>query len=116
MMQFDLTKNTTKASLQSFRFPIHKVISCTEAKEYLFEGMNLELREVEGRAIAVVAYFDSTNSVVGIIPKGMLPHLEDVIAHQSQYCVQVDSIECAQLVDKMWISIDELPLIMGVPV
>ncbi|HAW18741.1 MAG TPA: hypothetical protein DCX14_01030 [Flavobacteriales bacterium] len=114
-MQIDLT-TLPKTSLTSLRFPIHKVINCLEVQVHLFEGMSLELRAVEGSAIAVMAFFESGYNVVGLIPKGMMPHLENVVSNASNYCVQVDSIDCSQLTDKMWITIDELPLIQGRPI
>ncbi len=97
-------------------FPIHRIIDCVDAERFMFSGMSLKLMRKKTQAILVIGFINGQDQIVGIIPKGMMPHLEEALSSPFDYCVQLKEIQCSQLVDKMWIRIDHLPLTESLPI
>lgn len=105
------TKSTTPAQeFQSFTFPVSRAISCDQAYDYLYEGMVLRFKRQEfHKPIAITAYYFGEHRVVGFLPVGMQPHLDELLLDENSYCVQLECMDCERLENSMWITVDALP-------
>lgn len=105
------TNNPTpkRTLLNYLNFAVHKEIDCELAQYVLFKGMMLHLVGLPNMQMGVSAYYAGEHRVVGLIPKGMLHHLDDVVQNPYDYCIQLESLDCDQLKGSMWISIEPLP-------
>lgn len=115
-MKNERPKTTIAKQSLSLCFPVHRIIDCRDAKAYMYVGMALSLVSTDSRAIMVAGFVNGQDQIVGIIPKGMMPHLDDVLLNPYNFCIQLEEISCTQLVDKMWIRIDQLPQSNPLPV
>jgi hypothetical protein len=59
--------------------------------------MLLRLFAIGSCSIAVGAFIENEYRIVGLIPKGMIHHLEKILEEQDDYCIQIDCTNCSQL-------------------
>lgn len=72
--------------------------------------MLLEFRHLEFYSpIAITAYYLGESRIIGFLPVGMRPHLDDLLLHEDSYCVQLERIDCERLENSMWITVEALP-------
>ncbi|NQV52543.1 MAG: hypothetical protein HQ500_05135 [Flavobacteriales bacterium] len=77
---------------------------------HLFNGMQLGLK-MEGiinTTIAITAYFDQQDRVIGYIPKGMVSRIEGLVEHEERIVVTMERMRCDRLRNSFWICFDEL--------
>ena len=74
----------------------------------MYRGMILTLQKINNDGIAIIASNVNAEHTVGMIPKGMIPHIEPLMYDLENYCVQLERIDCKQLTKSMWITIDSL--------
>jgi hypothetical protein len=89
-------------------FSVHRIFESEKIERYLFDGMLLRLFAIGSCSIAVGAFIENEYRIVGLIPKGMIHHLEKILEEQDDYCIQIDCTNCSQLENAMWISIVSL--------
>ena len=58
--------------------------------------------------IVIAAWNGDVEHIVGLMPKGMIPHLEPLMNDLENHCIQLERIDCDQLTKSMWITIDSL--------
>lgn len=78
------------------------------AKAVLYPGKLLDLQWIAQGVLAVISANNGGKLIVGVIPKGMIPHLEVVVENGGEYCVELDSVDCTQLENYMWIKVQSL--------
>lgn len=92
----------------SLQFSIHRTYENDKIGRGLFKGKLLKLFQIGSCSIGVGAFIENEYVIIGLIPKGMVHHLQQVLVEQDEYCVQVDSTNCTRLNNAIWISIDSL--------
>ena len=75
----------------------------------MYEGMLLKLRCLQSQFIVVCIGEGDESLVVGLIPKGMTHHIHLLLETNEDLCIQLDTVDCSQLTNSMWIQIDTLP-------
>lgn len=90
--------------------PVHRSIDIDQAMDHLFQGMQLSFRLSEKTmAIQIVGYYLNDQRVIGSVPQGMIPYIEEVLPNEEDICVQLECGTCERLRDTMWITIEALP-------
>ena len=92
----------------TYQFPVIRLIECKLADTFMYAGMMLTLKHIQNDGIVIIARNASIEHTVGLIPKGMVPHIEPLMNDLENYCIQLERIDCKQLTKSMWISVDSL--------
>ncbi len=96
-----MNRISTSNKKLDYLFPVIRIIDCNLASTLMFSGMLLDLRWIKDDGIAIFVTIRNEAQMVGLMPKGMIPHLEQVMERQDEFCVQLDRIDCTQLQDSM---------------
>lgn len=90
--------------------PVHRTIGFEQARDHLYTGMQLDFKQsANGMSIAIVGFYLNDRRIIGTVPQGMLPYIEELLPYADEVSVQVECGTCERLSDSMWITIDELP-------
>jgi len=90
--------------------PVHRSINYEQARDHLFSGMQLYFKPSEdGKSIVIVGYYYNDQRIIGSVPQGMLPYIEEILPYDEDFSVQLECATCERLPDSMWITIEELP-------
>lgn len=101
-------QTTRKKDRISYQFPVTRLIDCALAKTFMYPGMMLSIQWIKHDGIVIVACNGDVEHFVGLMPKGMIPHLEPLMNDLENHCIQLERIDCDQLTKSMWITIDSL--------
>jgi len=74
----------------------------------MYSGMILSSQWIKQDGIVIIASNSDSDNIVGLLPKGMIPHIEPLMDDLDNYCIQLDRIDCTQPSESMRISIDSL--------